>query len=130
MRVSYAILLPFLSLAMAQSRPANISICDFYTTALLKDNTAANQYTLLTLVVNTAVIGNYTQPNVGISVDGILKPGNVNGTNVNLLPYFDGGLESSNRGGKSGVAIDFLDDGGAAPLMDNKPANGTGSNQL
>jgi hypothetical protein len=42
----------------AQGRPANISICDYYTTALLTNNTAANQLTLLTLVVNTAVIGN------------------------------------------------------------------------
>jgi hypothetical protein len=38
--------------------PTNTSICDYYTTALLKNNTAANQKTLLTLVVNTAVIGN------------------------------------------------------------------------
>ena len=124
------LLVSVLSFAFAQSRPANVSICDFYTSALLKDNTAANQYTLLTLVVNTAVIGNYTMPNVGIAVDGILKPGKQNDTNVNLLPYFDGGLESSNRGGKNGVAVNFLDDGGAAPLMDSKPANGTSSNQL
>jgi hypothetical protein len=43
--------------ALAQ-RPSNTSICDYYTTALLKNNTATNQMTLLTLVVNTAVIGN------------------------------------------------------------------------
>ena len=43
--------------AVAQ-RPSNVSICDYYTTALLKNNTALNQKTLLTLVVNTAVIGN------------------------------------------------------------------------
>lgn len=42
----------------AAGRPANTSICDYYTTALLKNNTATNQHTLLTLVVNTAVIGN------------------------------------------------------------------------
>lgn len=46
---------------VAAQRPSGTSICDYYTTALLKDNTAANQYTLLTLLVNTAVIGNYTQ---------------------------------------------------------------------
>ena len=62
-------------------------------------------------------------------VPGILKAGKVNGTDVNLLPYFDGGLASSNRGGDSGVAVNFLDDGGAVPLMLNKPANGTDSNQ-
>lgn len=46
------------STVLAQGRPSNVSICDYYTTALLKNNTAANQKTLLTLVVNTAVIGN------------------------------------------------------------------------
>ncbi len=43
-------------------RPNATSICDYYTTALLKNNTAKNQMTLLTLVVNTAVIGNCTFP--------------------------------------------------------------------
>jgi len=42
---------------MAQ-RPTNTSVCDYYTTALLVNNTAENQKTLLTLVVNTAIIGN------------------------------------------------------------------------
>jgi hypothetical protein len=113
--------------AVAQ-RPEGTSICDYYTTALLKENNATNQYTLLTLVVNTAVIGNYTEPNVGIKVDGILAPGEFNGTEVNLMPYFNGGLASTNRGDKA-VAVNFLDDGGAAPLLLNKPANGTDSNQ-
>ncbi len=44
--------------SVAAQRPSNTSICDYYTTALLTNNTAANQKTLLTLVVNTAVIGN------------------------------------------------------------------------
>ena len=39
-------------------RPNDTSICDYYTKALLKENTAENQMTLLTLVVNTVVIGN------------------------------------------------------------------------
>ncbi|MCJ1472810.1 hypothetical protein MMC13_001459 [Lambiella insularis] len=114
--------------ALAQ-RPSDVSICDYYTQALLKENSAANQYTLLTLVVNTAIIGNYTMPNVGISVPGILAPGEYNGTKVNLLPYFDGGFASSNQGGSSGVAVNFLDDGGAAPLLKNMPANGITSQQ-
>jgi hypothetical protein len=115
--------------AVAQ-RPANQSICDYYTTALLKQNNATNQYTLLTLLVNTAVIGNYTQPNVGIMVPGILNPnGTYNNTKVNLVPYFDGGLASTNDGGNMGVAKNFLDGGGAAPLMKNMPANDMTSNQ-
>lgn len=50
--------------AVAAQAPAGTSICDYYTTALFTNNTAANQYTLLTLLVNTAVIGNYTQVRV------------------------------------------------------------------
>lgn len=116
--------------AVTAQRPSNESICDYYTTALLKQNTAKNQYTLLTLLVNTAVIGNYTQPNVGVSVPGILNPnGMYNGTKINLVPYFDGGLASTNDGGKMGVAKNFLDGGAAAPLMKNMPANDNTSNQ-
>lgn len=47
--------------AVAQ-RPTNTSICDYYTTALFKNNTADNQYTLLTALVNTVVIGNCEFP--------------------------------------------------------------------
>ena len=118
--------------AMAQSRPENVSICDYYTTAALKNNTAANQGTLLTLLVNTAVIGNYSKDALpGMAVQGILNPNGTlsTGAKVNLLPYFDGGLASSNRGGSVGVAVNFLDDGGAVPLTLNMPANGTSSNQ-
>lgn len=110
-------------------RPSSESICDYYTKALLKSNNAKNQHTLLTLLVNTAVIGNYTQPNVGVSVPGILAQGMYNGSKVNLLPYFDGGLASTNDGGKMGVSKNFLDGGGAAPLKKNMPADDTTSNQ-
>ncbi len=46
--------------AVSAQRPSNTSICDYYTTALLKNNTAANQLGLLTVLVNTVVIGNCT----------------------------------------------------------------------
>lgn len=116
--------------AMAAGRPSDVSICDYYTKALLKDNTAENQHKLLTLLVNTAVIGNYTQPNVGVSVPGILNPnGMYQGAKVNLVPFFDGSLASTNRGGDHGVSVNFLDGGGAAPLKQNKPANDMNSNQ-
>ncbi|KAK4543855.1 hypothetical protein LTR36_004888 [Oleoguttula mirabilis] len=117
------------TIATAQ-RPANTSICDFYTTALLVENNATNQETLVTLLVNTAVIGNYTKPNANLTVPGILAQGqSYNKTSVNLLPYFDGALASTNRGGELGVSINFLDDGGATPLTLNKPSNTTTSNQ-
>lgn len=122
-------LLAFLGAGLAQ-RPADTSICDDYTTTLLKDNNATNQVVLLVLVVNTAVIGNYSEVNVGIKAPGILTPGIYNGTKVGLLPFFNGDLASTNDGVNStGVVQNFLDDGGAAPLMANMAANGTSSNQ-
>lgn len=113
--------------AMAQ-RPSGTSICDYYTTALLKDNTAANQYKVLTLVVNTALIGNYTKPNVGIALPGILNPGMYNGVAINLLPYFDGGFKSTNTNNMPSV-MTFLDGGAAAALMQSLPAFDNTSNQ-
>ncbi|OIW32027.1 hypothetical protein CONLIGDRAFT_571547 [Coniochaeta ligniaria NRRL 30616] len=114
---------------VAAQRPSNMSICDYYTTALLTNNTAENQYTLLTLLVNTVVIGNYTMPNVGVAVPGILAPGTVDGEDVNLAPYFTGALASTNKGGMTGESVNFLDGGGAAPLMKNMPADDDSSNQ-
>ena len=105
-----------------------MSICDKYTTALLKDNTPDNQYTLLTLLVNTVVIGNYTQPNVGVALPGILAPATFNGESVNLLPYFNGCLKSTNRNNQP-TYVNHLDGGGAAPLMMNMPANSPNSAQ-
>lgn len=80
----------FASLAVAAAAALSVSaqtpsLCDKYTTALLKNNTPENQLTLLTLVVHTAIIGNYTQPNVGIKVPGLLSPTTINGTKVDLL---------------------------------------------
>jgi hypothetical protein len=123
--------LPFLAIfgaALAQ-RPADTSICDYYAKALLGENNATTQVALLILVVNTAVIGNYSEVNVGIKVPGILAPGMYNGTQVNLLPFFSGSLASTNNGGSAGEVQNFLDDGGAAPLRMNMAANGTNSNQ-
>jgi hypothetical protein len=62
-------------------------------------------------------------------VPGILAPAMINGTAVNLAPYFTGALLSTNDGGSAGVSQSFLDGGGAAPLLKNMPANDTTSNQ-
>ena len=123
------VLLASASVAFGAGRPKDVSICDFYTTALLKHNTAANQMTLLTLIVNTAEIGNYTQPNVGVVVPGILNPAGIYKKHpVNLLPYFDGSLFSTNVGGKPSHQ-NFLDGGGAAALKKSMPAFDKTSNQ-
>lgn len=105
------------------------SLCDKYTIALFQDNTEANQKLLLKKLVNTVVIGNYT-PGALNAVPGILAPATYNGEQVNLLQYFDGELKSTNRGGKCGVSVNFLDGGGAAPLMNDRAANCKNCNQL
>lgn len=116
-----------LSSAAAQ-RPTNTSICDYYTSALLMDNTAENQYTLLKLVVNTVALGNYTTPNMN-AVPGILAAGTVNGTAVNIAPFFTGmSGPTTNRNGTATAGVNFLDGGGAAPLMNNTLPT-MGSNQ-
>lgn len=107
---------------VANQRPSDVSICDYYTGAVLKQNTAANQYTLLTVLVNTVVIGNYSACTVGGGLPGILAPAYYGGEQVNLLPYFNGCLKSTNDNGKP-ASVNFLDGGGAAPLMQNMPAN-------
>jgi len=111
---------------VAAQRPDNTSICDYYTTALFKNNTGANQYALVSAVVNRAGLGNQTTTP---AVDGIITPGMYNGVAVSLGQYFTGALNSTNRGGDSGVSVNFLDGGGAAPILEGKPANDTSSNQ-
>jgi len=115
----------------AQGRPTNTSICDYYTSALLMSNTAENQYTLLKLVVNTVLLGNYTTPNMN-AVPGILAQGNVNGTAVNLAPFFTGTSgRTTNRNGTAVAGINFLDGGGATPLLNNSlPTVGTNQYRL
>ena len=96
---------------------AKNELSDKYTTALLKDNTPANQFTLVALLVKTAVLGNFTGPGSAnptlpgsmVNFKGLLAPGTYNGEQVNLLGYFDGSLASTNRGGSSGVSVNFLD---------------------
>ena len=117
------------SAVQAQVRPYNTSICDFYSNLLLGASNETTQLTLLTLLVNTAVIGNYTMPNHN-AVPGILNPNaTFNGTKVNLVPYFSGALKSTNVGKKHGVSVNFLDGGGAAPLEKNLPADPGSSHQ-
>ncbi|OCK77456.1 hypothetical protein K432DRAFT_418620 [Lepidopterella palustris CBS 459.81] len=91
--------------------PANQSICDKYTTTLLKYNNATSQYTLLTLLVNTVVVGNYTEPNTVIMVPGILATGTFNGEAISsqyflthlyrffgkVLGYGGGGMANVHR---------------------------------
>ncbi|KAL5322636.1 hypothetical protein ACEPPN_010610 [Leptodophora sp. 'Broadleaf-Isolate-01'] len=116
--------------ALAQ-RPANVTICDYYSETILGEKTAASQKLLMTILMNTVVLGNYTTPNVGIPVHGIAAPGVQDGKDVNLLPYFTGALLSTTPPGDRDVGVSklFLDDGGADSLKLNMSSIGTTSAQ-
>lgn len=107
-------------------RPANVTICDYYTPLLLGEpNSAASQQKLMQRLTHTFILGNYTTPNVGIKVAGIAAPANFSGHEVNLLNYFTGAYYSTNgyNNASTGVAKNFLDDGGATALLADKPAD-------
>ncbi|KAK6529450.1 hypothetical protein TWF281_008623 [Arthrobotrys megalospora] len=106
------------------------SICDKYASILFGVNTGSNQYSFMTRLINTAFIGNYTGPS-SVKITGILAPGTFNGEEVSLLPYFNGGLASANRGYRPGnrTVINFIDDGGVFALAQGKPSYGQRSNQ-
>jgi hypothetical protein len=89
---------------------ADATICVKYTTALFGDDTAENEQSLITAVVNLAVLGNST-----LAVPGILA------SEGGLARYFNGAGNTTNRGGVA-VTVNFLD--GAADL----PNPGSSSN--
>jgi hypothetical protein len=115
--------LPLLSVALSQ-RPSDTPICDYYAAKILGSNTEANQKLLLTFLSNTFVIGNYTTPNTGVAVAGFAAPAVYNGTDVALLLYFTGSLNSTNEGGDVGISKLILEDGGPVPLMKNMSSIG------
>jgi hypothetical protein len=109
------------------------SMCDKYTTQILGSNEPTNQRLLMSLFVNTALVGNYTTPNVGIAVNGIMWPGSWKGEPVDLMPWFNGELASSNPCPDDcgqGVSVNWLDGGGPSALRQNLTSYVQGTNQL
>ena len=72
------------------ARPEGTSICDYYSAAVFNVSNATTQNTLLTLVVNTAIIGNYHNGTMGnLAGPGILaKDATYNNTKVKGLLLF------------------------------------------
>lgn len=109
------------------------SICNKYTTSILGSNEAVDQQLLVTLFVNTALVGNYTTPNVGVAVNGIIWPGEWDGEPVELMPWFNGELASSNPCPQDcghGVSVNWLDSGGPEALRQNLTSFEQRTNQL
>ena len=107
--------------ALAQ-RPANVSICDYYAEKLYGTNSSDTQNHLVQNIVALAFGGGFNLSNVSSDLTGILNPGTFSsGTfedlNVDLRPWFNGSIPSTNLNNQ-GVGINWLDGGGLDPLYD------------
>ena len=108
------------------------SICDVYSSKLFGNSTLATQKLLMTVYVNTAMSGNYSILNTGVSVPGVVNPGLFDGKVINQRPWFDGELNSTNVTPDVGygIPVNWLDGGGVSALHSNLPAADSDSNQL
>ena len=101
-------------LSVAQ-RPSNASICDYYAQSLYGTNSSETQFNLIQDVVALAFGGHFNLTNVSTDITGILNPGTFQNLSVDLQPWFNGSIDSTNLNNQP-VGIDWLDDGGLSPL--------------
>ncbi|OBT81284.1 hypothetical protein VE02_10154 [Pseudogymnoascus sp. 03VT05] len=114
------LLLYFLLFAtILAQRPSTISICDYYTQVKYGTASEGNQLKLMQSIVALAFAGpkSISSKNVPKELTGILNPGVQGGQRVDLLPFFNGTLASTNLNNQP-VGVNWLDDGGLAPLSD------------
>ncbi|OBT96406.2 hypothetical protein VE01_05647 [Pseudogymnoascus verrucosus] len=108
-----------LGVAIAQ-RPSNSSICDYYTEVKYGSASEANQLKMMQGIVSLAFGGpaaaSIESGSVPDGLTGILNPGVHDGVPVNLLPFFNGSIASTNLNNQA-VGINWLDDGGILPLV-------------
>lgn len=102
----------------AQRTNTNLSTCDYYAEQLYGQNNNVTQYRLIQHIVSLAFGGgDFPGSNVSSDITGILYPGSISGTPVDLRPWFNGTIDSTNLNNQP-VGIDWLDDGGTQPLYD------------
>ena len=110
----FVILATLFGLSLAQ-RPSNASTCDYYAEVRYGANNSNTQLQLMQDIVVLSFGGSFNLGNFSTNVTGILNPGVYDGTYVDLLPYFDGSIQSSNLNNQP-IGINWLDDGGTVPL--------------
>ena len=103
-----------LRVSLAQ-RPSNASICDYYAEKVYGTNNSDTQFQLVEGIVALAFGGAFNLTNISSDITGILNPGTYQGLSVDLQPWFDGTLDSTNLNNQP-VGIDWLDDGRLIPL--------------
>ena len=101
-------------LGVAQ-RPSNASVCDYYAQARYGSNTSTTQHQLIEGIIALAFAGNKATSNASSSLTGIFNPGTFQDTEVDLLQFFDGSIDSTNLNNQP-VGINWLDGGGLDPL--------------
>ena len=104
----------FFGVSLAQ-RPTNTSTCDYYAESLYGANTSTTQFQLIQGIIALAFGGGFNLSNVSSDITGILNPGTFQNLTVDLRPWFNGSIESTNLNDQA-VAINWLDDGGTDPL--------------
>lgn len=106
----------FFGMALAQ-RPSNASTCDYYAQAKYGANTSATQFQLVQGIVASAFGGKFNLSNMPSDLTGILNPGTFDNLNVDLSPWFDGSIPSTNLN-NAPVGLNWLDGGGIEPLYE------------
>jgi hypothetical protein len=99
-------------------RPDNTSLCDYYAEALYGTNSNVTQFRLIQSIVGLAFAGPFNLPNASSDLTGIWNPGTFNGHSVNLRPWFNGSIASTNVDNQA-LAVNWLDDpAGLQPIED------------
>jgi hypothetical protein len=111
MLVAFAILF---GLSLAQ-RPTNSSTCDYYAQSLYGANNGTTQFQLIQGIIALAFGGGFNLSNVSSEITGIFNPGTFQNLTVDLRPWFNGSIDSTNLNNQP-VGINWLDGGGTDPL--------------
>ncbi|KAF5125184.1 hypothetical protein E5D57_009870 [Metarhizium anisopliae] len=111
-----ALLTLLLGRGILADRPNDQSICDYYASQRYGASNSTTQLRLMQGIVAYAYAGGNTLPNPATNSTGIFNPGQFNGYNVYLRPWFDGSKATTNLNNQA-VGVDWLDGGGTEPLI-------------
>lgn len=112
----FILLFAFLCGLSRAQRPDDATLCDYYAENLYGDKSNASQAKLVRSIVSLAFGGPEGLQNVSEELTGILHPGNFEGISVDLQPWFNGSIDSTNLN-NAPVGINWLDQG-TQPLSD------------
>ncbi|KUJ18985.1 uncharacterized protein LY89DRAFT_581946 [Mollisia scopiformis] len=115
------LVLSLLLVPVLAQRPSNASLCDYYAIQLFGANTTSSQFSLVQNIVALAFAGGSGVANASSALTGNFNPGSFlnpvtsQDINVDLRPWFNGSIDSTNVNGDPST-VNWLDGGGQAPL--------------